>query len=95
MATLRWMGVSEAEVRMVEGTHEESKGRVVCVGLRQGSGLTHCYSFDPKSPCFGSGSRKKYRYKTGWEETEPTTDLPTIPFFRNVHGNTCQITVLR
>ena len=40
MATLRWMGVPEAEVRMVEGTHEESKGRVVCVGLRQGSGLS-------------------------------------------------------
>ena len=30
MTTLRWMGVPEAEVRMVEGTHEETKGRVVC-----------------------------------------------------------------
>ena len=51
MATLRWMGVPEAEVRMVEGTHKETKGRVVCrpgiseefrvdVGLRQGSALS-------------------------------------------------------
>ena len=35
MATLRWMGVPEAEVRMVEGTYEETKGRVVC-----GSGIS-------------------------------------------------------
>ena len=33
MATLRWMGVPDAEVRMVEGAFEETKGRVV-----------HCYS---------------------------------------------------
>ena len=26
MATLRWMGVPEVEVRMVEGTYEEKKG---------------------------------------------------------------------
>ena len=30
MATLRWMGIPEAEVRMVEGTYEETKGRVAC-----------------------------------------------------------------
>ena len=46
-ATLRWMGVPEAEVRMVEGTYDETIRRVVCgpgiweefrvdVGLRQG-----------------------------------------------------------
>ena len=29
MATLRWMGVSEAEVRMVEGTYEKTTARVV------------------------------------------------------------------
>ena len=51
MTTLRWMGVPEAEVRMVEGTYEETKRRVVCgpgiseefrvdVGLRQGSALS-------------------------------------------------------
>ena len=51
MATLRWMGVPEAEVRMVKGTYEETKGRVVCgpgiseefrvdVGLRQGSAVS-------------------------------------------------------
>ena len=51
MATLRWMGVPEAEVMMVEGTYEETKGRVVCglgiseefmvdVSLRQRSGLS-------------------------------------------------------
>ena len=28
MAMLRWMGVPEAEVRMVEGTYEETKGSV-------------------------------------------------------------------
>ena len=50
-AKLRWMGVPEAEVRMVEGTYEETKGRVVCgseiseefrgdIGLRQGSALS-------------------------------------------------------
>ena len=50
-ATLRWMGVPEAEVRMVEGPYEEAKGRVVCrlglseefrvdVGLRQGSAIS-------------------------------------------------------
>ena len=51
MAMLRWMGVPETEVRMVEGTYEETKGRVVCgpgiseefrvdVGLRQGRALS-------------------------------------------------------
>ena len=51
MATLRWMDVPEAEVRMVKGTHEETKGRIVCrlgiseeiwveVGRRQGSTLS-------------------------------------------------------
>ena len=39
MATLRWMGVPGVEVRMVKGTYEETKGRVVDVGLRQGSAL--------------------------------------------------------
>ena len=29
MATLRWMGVPEAGVGMVEGTYEETKGRVI------------------------------------------------------------------
>ena len=29
MATLRWMGVPEAEVRLVEGTYEKITGRVV------------------------------------------------------------------
>ena len=29
MATLRWIGVPEAEVRMVEGTHEKTTARVV------------------------------------------------------------------
>ena len=47
MATLRWMGVPEAEVRMVEGTYEKTTARVVVGGaseefevkngLRQGS----------------------------------------------------------
>ena len=51
MATLRWVGVPGAEVRMVEDTYEETKGRVECgpgiseefredVGLRQGSALS-------------------------------------------------------
>ena len=51
MVMLRWIGVPEAEVRMVEGTYEETKRRVVCrpgilegfrvdVGLRQGSALS-------------------------------------------------------
>ena len=29
MATLRWMGVPEAEVRMVEATYEQTNGRVI------------------------------------------------------------------
>ena len=29
LATLRWMGVPESEVRMVEGTHEKTAARVV------------------------------------------------------------------
>ena len=48
MATLRWMGLPEAEVRMVEGTYEKTTARVVVgegaleefdvtIGLRQGS----------------------------------------------------------
>ena len=48
MATLRWMGVPEAEVRMVEGTYEKTTARVlvgegaseefdVKNGLRRGS----------------------------------------------------------
>ena len=51
MATLRWMGVPEANVRMVEGTHEKETARVVVgegasdefevkIGLRQGSVLS-------------------------------------------------------
>ena len=51
MATLRWMGVPEAEVRMVEGTYEKTTARVVVgegaseefevkIGLRQGSVLS-------------------------------------------------------
>ena len=47
MATLRWMGAPEAEVRMVEGTYEKTTARVVVgegasvefevkIGLRQG-----------------------------------------------------------
>ena len=50
MATLRWMGVPEAEVRMVEGTYEKTTSRVVVGegaseefvvknGLRQGNML--------------------------------------------------------
>ena len=48
MATLRWMGVPETEVRMVEGRYEKTTARVVVgegaseeidvkIGLRQGS----------------------------------------------------------
>ena len=51
MATLRWMGIPEAEVRMVEGTYEKTTARVVeaegaseefevKIGLRQGSVLS-------------------------------------------------------
>ncbi len=51
MATLRWLGVPEAEVRMVEATYEQTNGRVVIgagmseqfsvnIGLRQGSALS-------------------------------------------------------
>ena len=51
MATLRWMGVPEAEVRMVEGTYEKTTARVVVgegaseefevkIGQRQGSVLS-------------------------------------------------------
>ena len=47
MATLRWMGIPEAEVRMVEGTYEKTTARLVVaegaseefevkIGLRQG-----------------------------------------------------------
>ena len=50
-ATLRWMGVHEAEVMMVEGTYEKTAARVmveegaseefeVTIGLRQGSVLS-------------------------------------------------------
>ena len=51
MATLRWMGVPEAEVRMVEGLYEKTAARVVVgegaseafkvkIGLRQDSVLS-------------------------------------------------------
>ena len=51
MATPRWMGAPEAEVRMVEGTNEKTTARVVVgegaseefevnIGLRQGSVLS-------------------------------------------------------
>ena len=50
-ATVRWMGVPEAEARMVEAMYERTKGRVVVgsglseefpvnIGLRQGSALS-------------------------------------------------------
>ena len=55
MATLRWMGIPAAEVRMVEGTYEKTTARVVVaegaseefevkIGLRQGSVLSPCCS---------------------------------------------------
>ncbi len=51
MATLQWMGLSEAEVRIVEGTYKKTTARVVVgegaseevevnIGLRQGSVLS-------------------------------------------------------
>ena len=51
METLRWTGVREAEVRLVEGTYEDTKSRVLCgpgvsgepkvnVGLTQRSALS-------------------------------------------------------
>ena len=51
MATLRWMGVPEAKVRMVEGMYEKTTARVVVgegaseqfevnIGLRHGSVLS-------------------------------------------------------
>ena len=51
MATLRWVGVPEADVRMVEGTYEKTTARVVVgegaseefevkIGLRKGSVLS-------------------------------------------------------
>ena len=51
MATLRWMGVPQAEVRMVEGTYEKTTARMVVgegaseefevnIGLRHGSVLS-------------------------------------------------------
>ena len=51
MATLRWMGVPEAEVRVVEGMYEKTTARVLVgegapekfkikIGLRQGSVLS-------------------------------------------------------
>ena len=51
MGTLRWVGVPEGEVRLVEGTYEDAKCRVLCepgvsgesivnVGLTQGSALS-------------------------------------------------------
>ena len=30
MATFRWIGVPEAEVRRVDGTHKDTKSRVLC-----------------------------------------------------------------
>ena len=50
MGTLRWVGVQEREVRLVKGTYEDTKSRVLCepgvsgeskvnVGLTQGSAL--------------------------------------------------------
>ena len=51
MATVRWMGVPEAEAMMMEAMYERTKGRVVVgsglskefpvnIGLRQGSALS-------------------------------------------------------
>ena len=51
LATLRWMGVPDAELRMVEGTYEKTTARVVVgegaseefevkIGLREGSVLS-------------------------------------------------------
>ena len=51
MATVRWMGVPEAEARMVKAMYERTKGRVavgsglseefsVNIGLRQGSAIS-------------------------------------------------------
>ena len=57
ITTLRWMGVLEAEVKLVEGMYKGMEGRVFVgpgmfeefsmkIGLRQGSSLTHsCLSW--------------------------------------------------
>ena len=70
MVTLRWMGVREAEVRMVEGTYEETKGRVVRgqgileefrvdVGLRQGRALSPLLFIAVEEVISGKGSRRE------------------------------------
>ena len=43
MATLRWMGIPEAEVRMVEGTYEKTTARVV---VAEGTSRHNYFQFD-------------------------------------------------
>ena len=52
MATLRWMGVPEVEVRMVEGTYEKTTARVVVAEgapeeFEVKNGLRQCSVFSP------------------------------------------------
>ena len=55
MATLRWMGAPESEVKMVEAMHENTKGRVVV-----GSGMSNEFQVNIGSEK-GRGGRKVER----------------------------------
>ena len=61
MATLRWMDVPEVEARMVEGTYEETKGRVVC-----GPGISEEFRECPKPTvihCSSGDDQQESEYK--------------------------------
>ena len=59
------MGVPEAEVRMVEGTYEETKGRVVCE-----PGIMEEFRVDGECPkpniihCSSGGDQQESKYST-------------------------------
>ena len=86
MATLRWMGVPEAEVRMVEGMCEKTTARVVMggaseefevkIGRRQGSELS------PLPVHSSTGPHQQEDGDEGCHEDTPPCGRPSCPWWQ-------------
>ena len=93
MATLRWMGAPESEVKMVEAMYENTTGRVVVgsgmsnefqvnIGLRQRSALSKPIAFHLSNGTNQQEDKhnrcsEEDMYSEHWVSTGPTTSQST------------------
>ena len=70
MATLRWMGVPEAELRMIEGTHEEIKRRVEYRRNSEWTGTGECARATVVIRSNGG-----YQQESNYERHSPQVDI--------------------